>query len=79
MMEPSASRSSQGRRVALVPGTPLLVNIGTTRPAITAMMNSTTSIASCSAKRGDTSITPFSAACVASVITPSSTSSATKK
>ena len=43
---PSASFSSHGLRVAVAPGTPLLVNMGITRPPITATMNSTMSSAS---------------------------------
>jgi hypothetical protein len=56
-----------------------LVNIGSTRPAITAMMNSTTSSASVMPTQPGSSSTPSSCRCTASEATAISASSPTKK
>ena len=79
IIAPSANFSTSALRVALLPGTPLLVNIGITRPPMTAMMNNTTSSASCRPSRGVMPASGCSARCTTRLSTPISTSNAAKK
>ena len=68
-----------GLRVADAPGTPLLVNMGTTRPAITDTMNRTTSNPSFKPAQAGRPMTPSCARWTNPAATAISSSSATKK